>query len=140
MREQARAFVEHAKAAGLPAKVLLRDRDDKFVKHAFDAELAEAGIEVKPLSFRSPNLNAYVERFVQTIETECLDKFICFGREHLDYIAGEFVEYYHLERPHQVMGNETLARSVLGNDPLDGSPRASERLGGILRHYYRAAA
>jgi hypothetical protein len=44
---------------------------------------------VKKLSVRSPNTNAYVERFVQAIQQECLDRFIVFGREHLDYVASE---------------------------------------------------
>jgi hypothetical protein len=53
----------------------------------------------RPWQYRSPNQNAYVERFVQTIEQECLDKFIVFGREHLDHVCREYVEHYHAERP-----------------------------------------
>jgi len=91
------------------------------------------------MGFRSPNLNAYVERFVQAIEHECLDKFIVFGQEHLDHVCGEYVQHYHLERPHQAMGNGML---VAASEPTTGTGEvlSRERLGGVLRHYYRSAA
>jgi transposase InsO family protein len=84
-------------------------------------------------------MNAYIERFIQTIQQECLDKFIAFSQEHLDLLTSEFIEHYHKERPHQGRGNV----------PLTGLPRLAsgegeivcrERLGGVLRHYYREAA
>ena len=43
--------------------------------------------EVMMLSYRSPNLNAYIERFVQTIQQECLDHFLIFGEKHFDYLV-----------------------------------------------------
>ena len=60
------------------------------------------------VGYRSPNQNAYVEWFVQAIERECVDKFIVFGREHLDHVCREYVEHYHVERPHQAKGNRPL--------------------------------
>jgi transposase InsO family protein len=93
----------------------------------------------RPWQYRSPNQNAYVERFVQTIEQECLDKFIVFGREHLDHVCREYVEHYHAERPHQAMENRPL--TVTGAaPPSTGEIICRERLGGVLRHYQRAAA
>ncbi len=58
--------------------MLLRDRDSKYTG-AFDDPLTSAGIAVKKVGFRSPNQNAYVERFVQAIEQECLDISSCSG-------------------------------------------------------------
>jgi putative transposase len=83
------------------------------------------------------NVNTYVERFVQSIGLECLDKLIVFGEEHFDYVATEYLAYYHAERPHQGKGNEPLIPSV---PDTDGDIMCSERLGGLLRHYYRRAA
>src|SRR5258706_15799362 len=80
------------------------------------------GATVKVVGFRSPNQNAYVERFVQAIERECLDKFIVFGREHLDHVCREYVEHYHVERPHQAMGNR----------PLIGRPAAMPTVGKVV--------
>ena len=86
----------------------------------------------RQVSFQSPNLNAYVERFIQTILLECLDQFVVLGEKHLDHLVKEFVEHSHMERPHQGVGNDLLyASSTTGN----GGIVSSERLGGLLRHY-----
>ena len=52
---------------------LIMDRDPLFTK-GFRALLRGAGVEPVRLPTRSPNLNAYVERFVLSIKSECLDK------------------------------------------------------------------
>jgi putative transposase len=138
MAEQAAAFVEHAKREGLPAGMLFRDHDSAYT-HAFDDVLEEAGVRVNELVFRSPNLNAYVERFIQSVQQECLDKFMGFGREHMDHLVSEYVQHYHQERPHQSTGNLPLLgdTSVIG---AAGDVVCRERLGGVLRHYYRMPA
>jgi putative transposase len=85
-------------------------------------------------------MNAYVERFVQSIQQECLDKFIAFGREHLDHLISEYTTYYHYERPHQAKGKEPLVLAEGRPATTDGEVMCSERLGGVLRHYSRKAA
>ena len=97
-------------------------------------------IRVGPVA---PNLNAYAGRFVQTLRTECLDHFVVCGEKHLSHLVKEFVTHYHEERPHQGRGNLTL--SVADGDapptvPIEGRVECRERFGGLLRHYYRAAA
>jgi putative transposase len=139
MRAQVRGFSDYAKANALPAETVLRDRASTFRDADFDAELRSVGIQVKRLTFRAPNLNAYVERFVQSIQQECLDKFIVFGREHLDHLNREYLAYYHQERPHQAKGNEPLMKPA-GAAVSTGNVVCSERLGGVLRHYYRREA
>jgi len=145
MTQQAQAFLNYATEQGLEADLLLRDRDCKFVVNGgkeegggFDATLKAAGIDVKRLSIRSPNLNAYIERFVQSIGQECLDKFIIFGQEHFDHVCAEYVEHYHHERPHQSLSNAPL-NGVASGRSSEGVVKSRERLGGVLRHYYRAA-
>jgi putative transposase len=103
--------------------------------------LAAAGAESQRLAIRSPNTNAYVERFVQSIKQECLDHFAICGPEHMDHLVREYVEYYHTERPHQGKGNVPLSRPP-GTAPesAEGEIVCRERLGGVLRHYYRSAA
>jgi putative transposase len=138
MMQQARDFLGHAGAQGLPVGVVLRDRDNAYTE-PFDVVLGAAGAEVKVLNFRSPNTNAYVERFVQAVQQECLDKFIAFGREHLDHLLAEYVEHYHQERPHQGKGNMPLT-ACASPPAAEGAVACRERLGGVLRHYYRSAA
>jgi putative transposase len=84
-------------------------------------------------------MNAYVERFVQSIQQECLDKFIAFGREHFDLLNREYVEHYHTERPHQAKDNLPLNGLTV---PVGAGVEivSRERLGGVLRHYVREAA
>jgi putative transposase len=59
-------------------RYLIHDRDPLYTKQ-FRSMLAEAGIESVMLPPRSPNLNAYAERFVRTIKEGCLKQMIFFG-------------------------------------------------------------
>jgi putative transposase len=95
--------------------------------------------ERRLLAANSPNLNAYAERFVQSIKEECLRHIIPLGEGHLRRVVDEFVEHYHAERNHQGLGN-------IIPFPLQASPaigdriRRCERLGGLLKFYQRTAA
>ncbi len=141
--QQARNFVMHAEELGLPATHLIRDNDAKFAP-AFDAVLEGAAVETVRIVPLSPNMNAYAERAGQTLQKECLDHFIVLGERHLNYLVEQFVEHYHLERPHQGKGNVPLTSSPA--NALPDTPfrlkdvTCRERLGGVLKHYYRRAA
>ena len=88
---------------------------------------------------RSPNLNAYAERFVRTIKESCLDRMILFGEGSLRKATREFLFHYHGERNHQGLGNCLIIpdRAHEGNR---GAIRRRERLGGMMNYYYRQAA
>jgi putative transposase len=149
--EQAKAFVGHAKASGLGTDIVMHDRDTKFTA-GFDAELKAAGLRVKWAAYRSPNTTAFVERFLQTLGQECLDHFFVFGERHLNHLCSVFVDYYHRLRPHQSKENgvllPTVSRKKAGKaKSSDDSThvilseiRCEERLGGLLKHFYRKAA
>ena len=104
---QAAAFVRQARAQGLPVALVQRDRDSKFAK-SFDAEPKRLRVKVKPGAYRAPNTNAFVERFIQSIRQECLDRFVIFGEGHMDHLCREYLAHYHEERPHQSLDNEPL--------------------------------
>lgn len=78
---------------------LIRDGDTKFTEE-FCAILEPEDLEVKRVGPRAPNMNAYAERWVQTIQSECLDHFVVLGEAQLRHIVSEFVTYYHEHRPH----------------------------------------
>ena len=108
-----------------------------------DAALRRAGITVTLNSFRAPNLQAHIERFIQSLQQEALDHFIVCGAKHFDYLVSEYVAHYHTERPHQAMGNVPLAGappSAESAPPAPGEIICHERLGGLLKHYVRRAA
>ena len=51
---------------------LIHDRDPLYNTHGFSGILKDGGVEPLKLPAHSPNLNAYAERFVKSIKTECL--------------------------------------------------------------------
>ncbi|MBL9168806.1 MAG: transposase [Verrucomicrobiales bacterium] len=98
-----------------------------------------AGVESLSLPVRSPNLNAYAERFVRTIKESCLDNIILFGESSLREAVSQFVEHYHQERNHQGLENKII-RPEFAQFPAEGSLHRRKRLGGLLNYYYRQAA
>jgi putative transposase len=142
--ELAGKFVEEARGRGLKVRIVQTDRDRKFAA-GFVETLKRNRVKRRRISFKAPNLNAYAERFIQTIGQECLDKFLIFGLRHFDHLNSEFLAHYHEDRPHQSLGNEPVLKKrclkVPEGDPV--SPRdirCRSRLGGLLRSYSRKAA
>jgi transposase InsO family protein len=86
------------------ARHLIVDRDPLYTAH-FKAILASANVELLRLPARSPNLNAYAERFVGSIKSECLRHIVPIGERHLRAVVREYVEHYHHERNHQGLDN-----------------------------------
>jgi putative transposase len=118
-------------------RYLIHDRDPLFTK-LFRAILERSGVQPVRLPRRSPNLNAYAERFVRSIKSECLAQVIPIGERHLRRAVREYVDHYHGERNHQGIGNR-LIDSLVDVSRTSGSIVCRERLGGLLRYYHRAA-
>ena len=70
------------------------DRDPLYTSVVADI-LTSAGIQPIRLPPRSPNLNAYAERFVRSIKEECLNRVVPLGDGHLRLLTREYVEHYH---------------------------------------------
>ncbi len=87
---------------------------------------------------RSPNLNAFIERFIRSIKKECLDRVIPLGEAHLRELICEYRAHYRAERPHQGLGGALIQPS--NDHAADGPLVRRERLGGLLNYYYREAA
>lgn len=139
---QAESFLQQAEEEELPVRVLVRDKDFKYSR-GFDKVFEEADVAVEPTSPRSPNQNAFVERWIGSIKGECLNRFICFGLRHLDYLVEEYVRYYNELRPHSRKEDKPLLG--VWNDNHDPPTEQEEivcheRLGGVLKHYERLAA
>ena len=119
-------------------RFLLHDRDPLF-SEAFREALAAAGVHTVRLPPRSPNLNAYAERFVRTIKESCLNHLILVGERSLRRVVGEFVMHYHHERNHQGRHNALLCPEA-PSPRRDGPVECRPRLGGLLKYYHRPAA
>src|SRR3984893_4469643 len=119
-------------------RYLLHDRDTKYTQ-SFRAIIASGGVEPLVLPARSPNVNAYAERWVRSVKEECLSKVILFGERSLRRALSEYIEHFHAERNHQGRGNVLLFPRGT-NIRRDGPVRCRERLAGLLRYYHQEAA
>jgi putative transposase len=106
---------------------------------SFRAIIESGQVKTLPLPARSPNLNAYAERWVRSVKEECLSKIILFGERFLRRTLSEYVAHYHAERNHQGKSNVLLvcrATETRRAEPV----QCRERLGGILNYYHQEAA
>lgn len=135
------SVLRRARNLGLAVGTVTRDNDGKFGA-AFDERLAVRGVRAKRLTVASPNLQAYVERGIQSVRVECLDRFLALGELHLVLLLREYLDHFHGERPHQGLDNRPLDGRVSDDESI---PRRDEtrivcRLGGVLQHFERRAA
>jgi len=117
------------------SRSLIQDRDPLFTAR-FRELLEDSGVKSVRLPSRSPNLNAYAERFVRSIKDECLSQIVPLGEAHLRKAVSEYADHYHWERNHQGLDNELIERRTgIATGPVE----RQERLGGLLNYYRRAA-
>jgi putative transposase len=140
--QQARNFLQHAEDVELPTKIILRDNDRRFTQQ-FDDVLRSGGVEVKRNTPRSPNLRAHVERFIQTLKVECLDRFVIVAERHLNYVCRVWSRHYNGARPHSSRNHlppdytspPTECTTVRASDIV-----CTSALGGVIHSYSRRAA
>ena len=138
MKQIARNLTDPVDGFLLGTRYLLMDRDSKFCQ-AFRSILRQSDIEPVKLPPRSPNLTPHIERFMRSIKEECLKKMIFFGERSLRNGVKEFCCHYHGERNHQGLDNHLIEPDeAVGS--RQGGLRCCERLGGLLKYYYREAA
>jgi len=120
-------------------RYLLMDRDGKFCP-AFRGILEDEGVNPVLLPPKSPNLNAHLERFSGSLKSEAHNnRMILFGEKSLRRAIAAYLDHFHQERNHQGLDNQIInPRDEVGHD--EGEIRCRERLGGLLRYYYRDAA
>jgi putative transposase len=128
VQAQAEAFLQHVRETGLDTDIVMHDRDTSFPA-SFDETLRSAGLRPEKAAPHAPNTMAFVERFIQTVQQECLDYFLVFGERHMDYLVSEMVAYYHQSRPHQGWDNAILVSPAPDTVPLSmsGGRRAAEQ-------------
>jgi putative transposase len=138
MAQMARSLTDAVDGFLRDASHLLHDRDPLYTG-AFLQTLTSSGVTPIRLPPRSPNLNAYAERFVRSIKEECLNRVVVLGESHLRFIVQQYSKHYHGERNHQGLDNRLVELA-----PAPVSPGAEvhrrERIGGLLNYYYRTAA
>jgi putative transposase len=119
-------------------RYLIHDRDPVF-SEGFRKILNPSGVKTVKLPARSANLNAYTERFVRSVKSECLAKIIPLGGRDLRKAVKEDTEHSHFERNHHGLDNQLIENSI-DRPWVEGPVDRRERLAGILNDYHRTAA
>jgi transposase InsO family protein len=136
MAQMARNLTDYVDGFLKGKRYLIVDRDALFADR-FKAILRSSGTKIVRTSIQAPNMNAFAERFVLSIKSECLDRMILVGGDSLDRAIREFLIHYHAERPHQGLENALIASGPMLSE---GRVEVRDRLGGLLKYYYRRAA
>jgi putative transposase len=123
-------------------RFLIRDRAGQFTE-AFDAVLADVGIEVVKIPPRSPRANCYAERWVRTVRAEVTDRMLIAGPRHLRAVLDEYITHYNQHRPHRARNLRPSDRDDSVLAPVTGLAAARIRrrkvLGGLIHEYEQAA-
>ena len=119
-------------------RFLIIDRDSKYCQGFIDT-IKDSGIRPVRCPAKAPNCNAFAEHFVRSIKYECLNCMIFFGVRSLERAIKNFMDHYHRERNHQGIDNEIISPEPAIVEST-GDVCCRERLGGLLRYYYRTAA
>jgi putative transposase len=134
--------------ADITTKLLVRDRDTKYVA-SFDEVFKAEGTEILRTTFRTPSANAFAERFVRTVRSECLDHLLVVNERHLGRILRTYACRHNRPGPHSSLSQEIPApestaplasvptsdsrRRYLSNHPK--RMRRHDRLGGVIHEY-----
>jgi putative transposase len=143
--QQARNLLMRLDDEGVRARFLIRDRDSKFT-HAFDEVFRSEGIRVIRAPVRAPRARAHAERWVGSLQRECLDRLLIVGRRHLESVVRVYAQHYNEHRPHRSLAQqpplakpppirEARASEQVGLDRV----RRRDRLAGLLHEYELAA-
>ena len=135
IEQMARNLTDGVDGFLLHTKYLIHDRDPVFTRQ-FREILKSAGVHAVKLPPRTPNMNAYAERFVLSIKSECLNNLILFSEAQLRHTVTQYTSHYHHERNHQGLGNKLIEAQPV---EVTGPIACRTRLGGLLRYYHRAA-
>ena len=124
---------------GRHPKYLIRDRDSKYGSQ-FSALAAHSGIEIIKTPYRTPQANAFCERFMGSLKRECLDHSLVLHKRHLKRLVSEYRVYFNEERPHQ--GIQQRIPNRPDGLPISGSGviRSISFLGGLHHGYSRVSS
>ena len=139
--QQARNFQMHIDDNELKCGILCRDNDAKYVDN-FDAVFNSSGCRVKRITPMSPNLQAHLERVIQTLKHEVLNAFCIVSNRHMDHILRTAMHWYNERRGHSARDHLPPVRN--SDPPLlvafpKGNIVCDSELGGHLKSYRRVA-
>lgn len=115
---------------------MIRDRDSKF-SAPFDEVFRSEEVRIVKTPIRAPKANAFAERWVRTVRSECLDWVLLLGRRHLERVLRAFAAHYNRAKPHRGLDLRTPDPR---NPPRPGSAdgawvRRRAVVGGLIHEY-----
>jgi transposase len=135
--QQARNLAVGERLAGV--RFVIRDRDSKF-SGPFDEVFRTEGVHIVKTPIRAPRANAFAERWVRTVRTECLDWMLVLGRRHLEDMLRTYAAHYNEARPHRGLALKTPEPQRDPAPPSEGvRVRRRDVLGGLIHEYELAA-
>ena len=98
------------------------------------------GITEVKIAAYSPNLNAFAERFVRSVKTECFDYFIVLTSTQARNIMREYVKYFNRMKPHQGINNKVPENWTAKNmTSAKGKIKKGSAVFGLYTVYSKAA-
>ena len=120
-------------------KYIPHHRDTKYSR-AFREFWRSNGTKRIRSPIQDPKANAFAESFIGTIKRECLNHFVCFGRDQLDYVTDTWVRRYNTERPHRGADMNNMVLDHTFSPSTHGAIGCRQELGGLVKSYFREAA
>jgi putative transposase len=118
-------------------RFLIRDNDSKYGA-SFSRVAFGTGIEVLRTPYRAPKANAICERFLGSLQRECLDYFIILHERSLYRIVKEYTRFFNHSRPHQGLDQRIPCHTSRSNmSATDGKIVSFPVLGGLHQDYQR---
>jgi putative transposase len=140
--QQARNLLMDLAEQGQRFRYLVRDRDTKFTA-AFDAVFAASGVDVVKIPPRAPRANAYAERWVRTVRSECLDWTLVWNERQLSRVLAKYLRHYNTVRPHRSLDlkppRPASRLTLVEPGTVESSVQRVDVLGGLIHEYRRAA-
>jgi len=116
-------------------RFMIRDRGSNFTS-AFDAVLADAGIQTVLCNVRTPRMNAIAERWIGGCRRELLDRNLIWNQSHLRRILREYATHHNQHRPHRALDAAAPLKPLPEPADLDQyRVRKQARVGGLINEY-----
>ena len=139
--QEARNTVAHLDERDSHFQFLISDRDKKFAA-SFDEVFRSEGLEIVQTPIRAPKSNAFAERWVRTIRTECRDRVLIVSRRHLERVVRTYINHYNRHRPHcslELQSPDSERLHDRGSPADSSSVRRHDHLGGLIHEYCEEA-
>ena len=97
-------------------------------------------MEILRTPYRAQRANAICERFLGSIQRECLDHFLILSEGQLYRVIKEYVVFFNAARPHQGIHQQIPERmGISGEEKREGKIVAFPVLNGLQHDYRRVA-